>query len=89
MIEPSSNPQYSDKNDLANVVLVNEPQYVPVMNGQPVDPEPVNAKPRTSAPASAAPGQAPGWQGQQTATPAQQSATPSAPAADAPAWLTG
>jgi hypothetical protein len=88
MIEPSSNPQYKDKNDLANVVLANEPQYVPVMNGQRVDPEPVNAKPR-NAPANAAPGQASGWQGQKTATPAQQPATPSAPAADAPAWLTG
>jgi hypothetical protein len=86
MIEPSSNPQYSDKNDLANVVLPNEMQYPFIMSGQPVDPDPVNAKPRTNTPAAAA-SHAPGWQNQQAAAPAQQPAT--APAADAPAWLTG
>jgi hypothetical protein len=88
MIEPASNPQYKDKNDLANVVLANEPQYVPVMNGQQVDPDPVNAKPR-NAPAAAGAGQAPGWQTQQQPAATAQPATPPAAAADAPAWLTG
>jgi hypothetical protein len=77
MIEPASDPQYKDKNDLANVVLPNELQYAFIMNGQPVDPEPVNAKPRKSSGQAAAGGaqQAPSWQqgqGQQQPTAAQQ-----------------
>jgi hypothetical protein len=39
MVEPASDPQYKDKNDLANVVLPIEPQYMAIMNGQPVEPE--------------------------------------------------
>jgi hypothetical protein len=89
MVEPSADPQYKDKNDLANVVLPNDPQYMAIMNGQPIEPEPVNAKPRKAGGQTAAAGsaqQAPSWQqGQPTpAAAAQQGGS-----GGAPSWLNG
>jgi hypothetical protein len=46
MIEPANDPQYSDKNKIANVVIPTDPEYAAIMNGQDVEPKPVNAKPR-------------------------------------------
>jgi hypothetical protein len=82
MIEPSSNPQYSDSNRLANVVVVGDPQYDAVMRGEAVEPEPVNARPKKDK--GAAGSAAPAW-GNAAAAPSAQPAA-SAPAGG-PAWL--
>jgi hypothetical protein len=89
MIEPASDPQYKDKNDLANVVLPNEPQYMAIMNGQTVEPDPVKAKPRKTGGQAAGGGAqpAPSWQqgqGQQQSTQQQSGGS-----GTAPAWLNG
>jgi hypothetical protein len=87
MVEPASDPQYKDKNDLANVVLPNEPQYMAIMNGQLVEPDPVKAKPRKAGGQAAAGGaqQAASWQQQQGQQPAQQQGGGSS----VPAWAQG
>lgn len=94
MVEPASDPKYKDQNRLANVVVPGEPQYLPVMKGEPVPPDPVNAKPRKAeAPASNAPAwateAAPGPAAQQGGGAwAQPQSQPPAPSAG-PAWLNG
>ena len=90
MVEPSANPNYADKNVIANVVCKGEAQYDAVMRGEQVAPEPVKARARGGAQQSGAQfaqgGQAQGgmpWQ--QTgaaAQPQQQSG-----GAPGPAWL--
>ena len=93
MVEPSADPQYKDKNDLANVVLPDEPQYMAIMNGQQVDPEPVKAKPRKAGgQAAGAAQQAPSWQqgqGQQPAPTAAAQQQSGGGSGSAPAWLNG
>jgi len=99
MIEPASNPQYSDSNKLANVVVPGEPQYAAIMRGEAVPAEPINAKPRKTPDTSGSP--APAWATQAApAAPApasgtvpwanQPAAAPAKPApAQGPAWLNG
>jgi hypothetical protein len=58
MIEPASDPQYSDANKLANVVVPGEPAYAAIMRGESVAAEPVKARPRKSQTAGQ---QVPGW----------------------------
>lgn len=92
MVDPATDPQYSDKNVLANVVVPGEPQYAPVMRGEAVAPDPVNAKPRKGKVASGASG-GPAWenQGGGGAAPAWQgngqTPPPTSAPTNGPAWL--
>ena len=88
MVEPASDPKYSDKNKLANVVLPTEPEYAALKAGQVVTPAPIGAKVRAAKPTAQA--AAPAWATGGGAPAATQAAQPSAAAqaALAPAWAT-
>lgn len=88
MVEPSSNPQYSDKNSIANVVCVDEPQYAAVMRGERVAVDPINAKPRkaTAAANGSQGSMVPAWGNTTAPSPSMGGA---GSAAAVPAWLNG
>jgi len=91
MVEPASNPNYSDVNRIAHVVTPDEPEYAAVMRGEPVVPKPVNAKPR-KGPEPAAQGGA-AWAAPAGQSPAPSWSRPETPVATpmpsaAPAWAT-
>ena len=81
MVEPSSDPQYRDKNRIANVVLPDHRHYAAIMRGGNVPPDPVNARPRKAAasgPQQAA-SSASGWGARQGADQSGQSGQSGAP----------
>lgn len=91
MVRPSDNPEYNDKNEIANCVFVTDPQYEAVMNGRSVAPDPIDAKPRKQAGAKTEQQQtAAGWQSgaNGAAASAQQPLTGAQPQQQAgvPSW---
>jgi hypothetical protein len=78
MIEPATDPRYTPRNKLANVVTPDHPHYSAVMRGTAVTPEPVNAKPHKPADTTTNPS-GPTWAGQPSVSP------PARPGG--PAWL--
>lgn len=91
MVEPSSNPQWPDKNIIANVVLANEPQYAAVMRGEVVAVDPIGAKPRkaTATAGSAQGSMAPAWAANGAVAAVAAEKAGGSPAAAVPAWLNG
>jgi len=90
MVEPSSNPQWPDKNIIANIVCADEPQYAAVMRGEAVAVDPINAKPRKAAVTASAQGSmAPAWSTNGAAAQVPTPVPSGSPAAAIPAWLNG
>jgi hypothetical protein len=100
-VEPSTDPQYPDRNKLDRPVLPNEKEWRAVMNGEDVAPSPSRPRSAGTGGSGAAMAPKPAW-GQQQAKPAQQAAAtawqrPATPPQDAgtgqpakpagPAWL--
>jgi hypothetical protein len=98
LVEPASEPRYSDSNKLDRVVLPGEPEYARVMAGEAVPVSPSTRRAPRATPATvpstvvwapAAAPSAPQPAAAPWAAPTVQSAPPSPPVSSGPAWLNG